>query len=384
MLDVGTLLLFVPALFAGVLGALFIPRILLVAYRKRLFDPISERKLHRCVIPRLGGISFVPIQVCLFALTVVLVFKLGFGTWDVQSWALIPHFALLFCGLLVLYMVGLGDDLIGIGFKWKFFFQVLVACFFPLSGLWINDFYGLLAVHAIPEWIGMPLTVFLVVLIINAINLMDGLDGLCAGIVGIGCLVFGLLFYISGAYIHTLFALITVGSVAPFFYYNVFGIGRKKRRIFMGDIGSTTLGYSLAFLAVSYATNNSFIKPFYDNSIIVAYSVLLLPVLDVARVMFIRWKNGKPLYSADQNHLHHLLLRIGIPHRGAMLFIVGSNLFYVLFNLLAIRLMDNNLVVVLNLLMWGSFYFVFAKIDKSRTLGCDKIRTLNADVKETI
>lgn len=379
----GILLLMVPALLAVVLGALFIPRILLVAYRKRLFDPVSDRKLHTRVIPRLGGISFVPIQCCLFALTVVLVFKFGIGDWNVQSWALIPHFALLFCGLLVLYMLGLGDDLIGISFKWKFFFQVVVAAFFPLSGLWINDFYGLFSIESVPAWFGMPLTVFIVVLIINAINLMDGLDGLCAGLVGIGCLFFGLLFYFAGAYVHALFAFITTGAVIPFFYYNVFGVGHKKRKIFMGDIGSTTLGYSIAFLAISFIMNNSFIKPYYNNSIVVAYSVLLLPVLDVARVMFIRWRSGKPLYCADQNHLHHLLLRSGMPRKGVMLFMFAINLFYIIFNVLAVQVMNNNLILILNLLMWGGFYFVFSKIDKHQMVEQEEVGVLDPGIKET-
>lgn len=383
MVATGALLLFIPALLAVVLGALFIPRILLVAYRKRLFDPVSDRKLHTHVIPRLGGISFVPIQCCLFALTVVLVFKFGVGSWEVQSWALIPHFALLFCGLLVLYMVGLGDDLIGIGFKWKFFFQILVACFFPLSGLWINDLYGLFSIESLPAWLGMPLTVFVVVLIVNAINLMDGMDGLCAGLVGIGSLTFGLLFYFSGAYVHALFAFITVGAVIPFFYYNVFGVGQQKRKIFMGDIGSTTLGYSIAFLAVSYVMDNSFIKPYYNGSVVVAYSVLLLPVLDVARVMFVRWKNKKPLYTADQNHLHHLLLRSSMPQKAVMLFMFAINLFYIIFNILAVQVMNNNLVLILNIVMWGSFYFIFYKIDKSRLVVKEQVVALNTDIKET-
>lgn len=382
---VGILMLVIPALLAALLGALFIPRILLVAYRKRLFDPVNTRKLHQNVIPRLGGISFVPIQCCLFAIIAVLVFKFGFGNWEVQSWALIPHFVLLFCGMLMLYILGLGDDLIGISFKWKFAFQIVVASFFPLSGLWINDLYGMFAIGAIPAWVGMPLTIFVVVLIINAINLMDGLDGLCAGLVAIGCLAFGLLFFSSGAYVHTLFALITAGTVLPFFYYNVFGVGRKGRRIFMGDIGSTTLGYSIAFLAVSYVMNNGYIKPYNSNSIVVAYAILLLPVLDVARVMFVRWKNGKPLYSADQNHLHHVLLRAGMPHKGVMLFMFAINLFYIIFNLLAVQVMDNNLILLLNMLTWISFYFIFSKIDNARFAEQKEVNeVLNADMKETI
>src|SRR5690606_12589371 len=141
---------------------------------------------------------------------------------------------------------------------------------------------------------------FVVVLIINAINLVDGLDGLCSGVVGTGCLVLGSLFMYYEAWWHALFAFITVGLLIPFFYFNVFGATGRHRRIFMGDTGSMTLGYSIAFLAVSFAMNNTYIKPFSDGAIVVAFSTLIIPVLDVGRVMFVRWRKGKPVFKADR------------------------------------------------------------------------------------
>ena len=159
------------------------------------------------------------------------------------------------------FIVGIGDDLIGVNYKAKFGAQIFVACLFPLSGLWINNLYGVGLIVELPIWIGMPFTVFVVVLIINAINLMDGLDGLCSGLVGLGCVVLGGLFMYYGAWLHALFAFITAGVLIPFFYYNVleqfvvvvrylWGYGKYDVRVFY------------CFLAISFAMNNHYIKPF--------------------------------------------------------------------------------------------------------------------------
>lgn len=99
------------------------------------------------------------------------------------------QFLLLMIGLLILNMVGVIDDLIRINYRRKFVAQIVASSFLPLSGLWINDLYGLLGITTLSPWIGMPLTVFVAVFIINAVNLIDGIDGLCSGLVGMGALV---------------------------------------------------------------------------------------------------------------------------------------------------------------------------------------------------
>lgn len=92
--------------------------------------------------------------------------------------------------------------------------QIISASFFPLSGLWINDLYGLLGITFLSPWIGVPLTIFVTVFIINAINLIDGIDGLCSGLVAIGALIFGFLFIYGGAWLHAAFALSRQGCCA--------------------------------------------------------------------------------------------------------------------------------------------------------------------------
>lgn len=364
-------ILALPFVASILLGNFLIPYIILIAYKKRLFDPINLRKIHHTSIPRLGGVAFVPIQCCILAISVTLFYKVPFisniiGDLGISTWVVFPMFIMLICGLVTLFLAGIADDLIGVSSKAKFVIQIIAASLFPLSGLWINNLYGLGFIVELPNYIGIPFTIFITILIINAINLMDGLDGLCSGLVAIACFVYGILFSYYEAWLHALFAFITLGVVLSFFKYNVFGATKRRRRIFMGDTGSMTLGYSLAFLAISFAMLEPAIKPFSEGAIVVAASVLIVPVFDVARVMFIRYTTNKRLFSADKNHLHHKLLRAGISKKHTMISILSLSSFYAVFNIVMVQFMSNNILLVLNFIIWIIITLVFNRVVENR------------------
>lgn len=202
-------------LVAVFMGWIITPQILLVAFRKRLFDSVGGRKTHSGIVPRLGGVVFVPVQCFLLVLSMFFMYKLEITSY-LQDPFIPFQFLLLMIGLLILNMVGVIDDLIRINYRRKFVAQIVASSFLPLSGLWINDLYGLLGITTLSPWIGMPLTVFVAVFIINAVNLIDGIDGLCSGLVGMGALVFGFLFIYNAAWLHAVFAFITAGVLCPF------------------------------------------------------------------------------------------------------------------------------------------------------------------------
>lgn len=349
------LILSIPFLLAILMGRAIIPYILLITYKKRLFDPIDHRKLHQTSIPRLGGLAFMPTQLCLLALSLVVIYNFGLEDYFssvITTWKIMPMFVVWAVGIVMLYIVGIADDLIHVHYKWKFIVQIIAASLFPIAGLWINDLYGFFFIVEIPYWIGALLTIFATVLIINSINLIDGLDGLCSGLVCVSCVIMGALFLYNGAWVHTLLAWITAGVLMPFFYYNVFGVSKRRRRIFMGDTGSMTLGYTVAFLAVSYSMNLKDIKPFAEGAIVVAFSTLLVPIFDVLRVIIVRFYNKKPLFKADRSHLHHKLLRSGMSHSSAMMSIIGLSVFFSIFNLITVQYISNNIVILLDLILW--------------------------------
>lgn len=358
------LIVIVPFLAAVYLARAIIPFIIYITFKKRLFDPVDQRKSHKSAIPRLGGVAFAPIQCILLTLTIVILYKYNFVDLRLNTAEILPMFLLLVCGLVILFIVGVADDLVGISYRWKFLAQIFAASLFPISGLWINDFYGVLFIVGLPAWFGVPFTIFGVVLIINAINLIDGLDGLCSGIVMVGCLVLGSLFLYNSAWLHAMFAFATVGVLAPFFYYNVFGATSRKRRIFMGDTGSLTLGYSIAFLAISFSMNNQDIKPFSEGAIVVAFTTLIVPVFDVARVMYVRYRAGQPVFRPDRNHLHHKFLRAGLSHHWAMIYIQILAVGFCIFNIIAVEFISNNIVIACDILLWIGFHYIFNRMEK--------------------
>ena len=352
--------------FAVFMGWVITPQILLVAFRKRLFDSVGGRKVHNGVVPRLGGVVFAPIQCCLLVASMFFIYKLGITVYVQEPFTILFQFLLLMAGLLILSMVGIVDDLIRIDYRKKFMAQIISASFFPLSGLWINDLYGLLGITFLSPWIGVPLTIFVTVFIINAINLIDGIDGLCSGLVAIGALIFGFLFIYGGAWLHAAFAFITAGVLCPFFYYNVFGKSKGKQRIFMGDTGSLTLGLSMAFLAISYAMNNPLIKPFSEGAIVLSFATLIVPLFDVVRVVWIRYRHHKPIFMPDQNHIHHKFLRLGVSHHIAMILILILALLFSFFNIIAVQCISNNIVIFIDIIVWIAFHLWMDRLELIR------------------
>lgn len=335
------------------LSALIIPRILVVAYRKKLFDIPNERKVHDGIIPRLGGISFVP--TILFSLSFVtgLRYLIGFEIAENRLHFIIPEFFFLICGLTLLYLSGIKDDLVGLRYRTKFFIQILAASMFPLAGLWINNLYGLVGIHELSPYIGIPLTILMTVFIINAINLIDGIDGLASGLSIIALSVLGSLYLYYNQWVYAMFAFSALGTLLPFFYYNVFGKADRCTKIFMGDTGSLTLGYMLAFLTISYATVNPQIHPYFEGAIIVAFAPLIVPAFDVFRVMLIRARNHKPLFIADRNHIHHKCLDAGLTCKKAVVCILGLACVFCVLNMALINTINNNLILFLDILLWS-------------------------------
>ena len=150
-------------LISAVIARILIPRILLISLRKKLFDIPDDRKIHKRAIPRLGGVSFFPTT--LFAFCLVYTFRLlgGDSVSILYASYLLPELLLFACGMTLLYLTGIADDLVGVRYRQKFVIQIFCACLFPLSGLWINDLYGLFGIHELSVYVGIPFTILTVV-----------------------------------------------------------------------------------------------------------------------------------------------------------------------------------------------------------------------------
>ena len=178
---------FLCVFFAGIV----IPQILLIAFRRRLFDEPDERKIHQCVVPRLGGMAFKPVVFFSFVLLLAVNVSTGHDELLKEIGAEALPLAYAFCAIIMLYLVGIADDLIGVRYRAKFFIQIVCGIMLVAGGVELSDLHGMLFIHSMPSWISIPLTVFVTVFIINAINLIDGIDGLASGLCSIAFLFYG-------------------------------------------------------------------------------------------------------------------------------------------------------------------------------------------------
>lgn len=339
---------------AVALGRMIIPNILIISLRKRLFDVPDERKVHKRPVPRLGGVTFFP--VILFSLCVFTAIRLltGHGPEEGKVDRLVCEFLFLMGGLTLLYIIGIGDDLVGVRYRRKFLVQILSAAMFPISGVYINCFYGLFGIYMVPAVVGIPLTMLLVVFITNAINLIDGIDGLASGLSMVALLVFGVLFVHYQMWSYAMLAFVTVGVIIPFFSYNVFGDADMGRKIFMGDTGSLTLGYILSFFVIRYCMYepDMLLLTMKSSPVLVSFSVLMVPCLDVVRVVLRRARNKKPLFMPDKTHIHHKFLAMGFSPRKALVTIQLMSACFCVFTIVGIRYLNNTLVFVIDVVVW--------------------------------
>lgn len=355
-------------LLATFMGRLIIPNILIISLRKRLFDVPDSRKVHKRPVPRLGGVMFFPVIVftmCIMSLTRII---WGHLPNEFFTMGIVKEMLCLFAGLTLLYIVGIGDDLVGIRYRKKFIIQTISAAFFPLAGLYINNFYGLLGIYAVSPCLGVPLTMLLVVFITNAINLIDGIDGLASGISIVALTMLGIFFALGELWIYTLLSFACVGVLIPFFIYNVFGNADRGRKIFMGDTGSLTLGYILSCLVIKYSMyTGSEIHPTDGVPIVIAFSILLVPCLDVIRVVIGRVRRHTNPFKPDKTHIHHKFLAMGFDTRRALILIqLISTLFIASTALLIQAGVNANIVLLADVAVWTGLNIWFSRVIRKK------------------
>lgn len=336
-------------LFAGIL----IPQILLVSYRRKLFDMPDERKIHRGTVPRLGGIAFTP--VILFSVSLLLGMSILMGNTDMENMMRINAQAISFglCALLLMYLTGMSDDLIGVRYRAKFVVQIFCAVLLIGAGMYVNDLHGIIGLGHISPWFGIPLTILIVVYVVNAINLIDGIDGLASGLSSAAFIIYGTAFLMIGKPIFAMLSFACLGVLIQFFYYNVFGSAERKKKIFMGDTGSLTIGLLLAFLGLALLQWSPDKFPtFRTNPMILAVSPLIIPCFDVVRVFLHRVRRHGNPFLPDKTHIHHKMLAIGLNQRLAMVLIVVASITFIIANILLSRYVEVNLLLILDILLW--------------------------------
>lgn len=338
-------------IFAFAIGWTFRKQLFLIAVRNKFFARTSRRSSHSGHIPTVGG--------CLIYLSFICSFLLFSRVGE------IPSFQYAILGSMITFFIGFYDDLINISPLKKLFGEIVAVALLVFGGnYFFTDIHGLFGANIIPSSLGIALTFIAFIGIINAMNLIDGINGLASGIMMMDCMAFGTWFFLEGEIELAILCGILIGAIAPFFVYNVFG---TRSKMFMGDSGSLTIGFLLAFLIVQFCetdllTNGNGFQIAAPGA---AFSILAIPVLDTIRLMGYRWMRGKSPFFPDKNHMHHKLLTI---FNGNHLKVTSMMLFFnLLFIAIAVldRRLHNETIIVSDILLFSLiFYLVNRKAKK--------------------
>lgn len=315
----------------------FVPLTKIVAKHIGAIDIPDERKVHKKPMPRLGGLA------------IFLTFLLGyilFGNLNEQM------ISILIGGFLIV-MLGIFDDIKPIRARYKFIVQIIAACVVVFYGNIVLSTISALGLSISFGWLSYPLTVFFILAIINAINLIDGLDGLCSGIsaiffASIICIAV-LLDRIYG--LDVLLCVIMLGACLGFLVYN-----KPPASVFLGDTGSTFLGFIIAIIALLGYKTATF------TSLFIPLIVLLLPILDTIFAMVRRFLKGENIGMPDKEHLHHQLLKVSKSTRKTVLIIYAVDILCAVISILY-ALGFNKIAIILYLILFVIILFLIYKTD---------------------
>ena len=310
-----------------------LPSLVDVARAKSLVALPNGRTSHQNAIPVLGGLGiFIGyIIACLIFL----------------SFSNFPRFQYLFAGLIIIFFVGMKDDMVGISPMKKFFGQVVAALIiFEFGYIRITDLHGFLGIHQIGYSASLALTLISIVGVTNCFNLMDGIDGLSASLGILGAATFGWWFFSHGQYDWSVLSAGLIGALIAFFYFNVFG---RRNKIFMGDTGSLILGYMMSVMAIQFNEFNSQLSgPMaIPSTPAIAVGVLLVPLFDTLRVMSFRLIRRRSPFMPDKTHIHHYLLVLGFSHFSATVLLFLTGLGFVILSFLLSWMNPAYLVLIL-------------------------------------
>ncbi|MCB9302020.1 MAG: undecaprenyl/decaprenyl-phosphate alpha-N-acetylglucosaminyl 1-phosphate transferase [Lewinellaceae bacterium] len=294
-----------------------VPNIINIAREKNLFVEPGERSSHTISTPSLGGVGiFVG---AIFSITM---------------WTPFDQFGglqYILCAFLIVFLVGIKDDMSPVSPINKLIGQVLAASILVFkSGIHLRGFYGMFGLHAeLPEPFYAGLTLFTILVIINSFNLIDGINGLAGSVGALISGVLGCWFFWVGRMELSIVSFSLVGAIIAFLKYNY-----TPAKIFMGDSGSLVIGTACSILIIQFIDMNYYLEagdPHQMNAIpAVAIGIMIIPLYDTMRVFVTRVLRGQSPLHADRRHIHHLLIDFGFSHMQATGILVSVNVFFIL------------------------------------------------------
>jgi UDP-GlcNAc:undecaprenyl-phosphate GlcNAc-1-phosphate transferase len=286
--------------------------------RGHVSSPQGGRHLHQTACPRLGGVAIF----LAFSLSLILWLGLAVIFPRLAAGAESTILLRIYIPACLIFALGLYDDLYSAGPYLKFAVQAVAAAMLFAGGMRVLDL-PLLFPHTLPWYLGLPLTVLWVMAVTNAFNLIDGLDGLAAGSALFSTLVFFVVALVNHSWLCSLMSVTLAGAILGFLRFNF-----NPATIFLGDSGSLFIGFMLSALALAGAQKA-------PTFVAVAIPVVSfgLPILETALSIFRRLIGGRPIFTADREHIHHKLLQMGMSHRQVVIVLYAVSAVFAMLSL---------------------------------------------------
>jgi UDP-GlcNAc:undecaprenyl-phosphate GlcNAc-1-phosphate transferase len=335
--DYLSLVIFIPLAFIS--SKLIIPIIISISFKKLLFDdPDDIRKIHKGQIPTFGGVAIYASFLVIFALS-------PFSN-------RLEGFSLLVAATIILFVIGLKDDLVGLDPLKKLASQIFAALLIVFGmGVSFTFLGNLFGISEVSYLIGSLLSLITIIALINAYNLIDGIDGLAAAIGLIATIFYGTWFLVAGHIELGALSLILAAAIAGFLWYNL-----SPASIFMGDTGSMVVGCLIAYLTISFiklGIESPSVATWQSASPVIAVSILIIPIYDTFRVILIRILTGKSFMDSDKIHVHHNLIDEGLNHNQATFFLSILTVFIVSVIIGLSYFLSNTVLLVVLILISG-------------------------------
>jgi len=322
---------FTAFLIAFVFVAFITPILIHYGYKWGIVDTTNRRTIHRGRIPRIGGIG-----IALGTLLPLVLLYFYHNNVSEVFFETPANPIVVIGGGILISALGFLDDARGVPAKWKFLFQIAIAIGAYYLGFMIDRVYtpwGFVEFG----FLSLPLTILWIVGIINAFNLIDGIDGLSSGIAFFVSLTIFILALRNMVEFVALISAALAGAVVGFLLYNF-----NPAKIFMGDSGSMFIGFILAVLSLKGASKHSTLV-----SVLVPVVAMGVPILDTTLAFLRRLLRNQPIFMADRQHIHHLLLSKGWNQRRVVITLYGVTVFFTAIALFAMFLKDREAFLIL-------------------------------------
>ncbi len=259
---------------------------------------------------RIAGLSLFPVWLLALVAGLVPLFTADAVSLTINLYVSLPSVLIVIAAATALYVVGLKYDLHGASSFVRLLIIILVSAIFPFLNFCFDDLFGIFGIHSLPMWVAIPLTILIAAYIIEMVKLLDGMNGLSSGTLSVTLLLLVLLGARNADAIPVIVVGSALGVILPFWLMKMFN--KRWRKVIMGNSGSYVMGFVLTYAFFSSFSGGGCAAP--ADSLVIACSIIMLPALDVLRVIGSRARDSRSIITQDRNQINFKLLRTGMPN----------------------------------------------------------------------